>query len=136
MTNEASVTRDFKHWLEKNKPTGCTTYEFKIIKLDKKKSFAFNQVADHQIEYLLASLEGFWYKVADNAAINGFSSPKPFDAIWCKAEEAYVVPIFYLPRKIKTAVLIPIENFIAFKKNWSKKSVRLEDLDIFENIKL
>jgi hypothetical protein len=136
MTNEASVTRDFKHWLEKNKPSVCTTFEFKIIKLDKKKSFAFNQVADHQIEYLLASLKGFWYKIVDSASVGGFSSPKPFDAVWCKAEQAYVVPIFYLPHKVKTAVLIPIENFVVFKKNWAKKSVHLEDLDTFRNIKL
>lgn len=129
MTNEASVTRDFKHWLEKNnQPRETTCYEFKIVKLDKKKSFSFNQVAEHQVEYLLASLNGFWYKISDGAAINGFSQPKPFDSIWIKSADAYVVVIFYQPRKIKTAVLIPIWEFIKLRSSWKRKSIHLDEL--------
>jgi len=135
MTNEASVTRDFKHWLEKNKPQQTTCYEFKIVKLDKTKSFSFSQVAEHQVEYLMASLEGFWYKVADNAAINGFSSPKPFDAVWIKASQAYIVPIFFLQRRVKTAVLIPIWEFIKLRAEWKRKSIHLDELN-FEKIEL
>lgn len=135
MTNEASVTRDFKHWLERNKPNQTVCYEFKIIKLDKKKSFSFNRVAEHQVEYLMRSLEGFWYKVADNAAINGFSSPKPFDAVWIRSVNSYIVPIFYQPRKVKTAVLIPIWEFIKLRSTWKKKSIHLEELQ-FEKIEL
>lgn len=135
MTNEASVTRDFKHWLEKNRPTECTVYEFKIIKLDKQKSFAFSRVAEHQVEYLLASLEGFWLKIPDTSAINGFSSQKPFDVAWIKSKFAFVVPIFYLPRKIKTAVMIPILEFIKLRSTHPKKSIHLEELQ-FEKIEL
>lgn len=135
MTNESSVTRDFKHWLEKNQPRGTTCYEFKIVKLDKKKSFSFSQVPEHQVDYLVTSLNGFWYKISDGAAINGFSQPKPFDAIWIKATSAYVVPIFFQPRKIKTAVLIPIWEFVKLRASWKKKSIHLEELD-FEKVHL
>lgn len=135
MVNEASVTRDFKHWLEKNKPNQTNCYEFKIVKLDKTKSFSFSQVADHQVEYLLASLDGFWHKISDTSAINGFSSPKPFDAVYIKSQRSYVVPIFYKPRKIKTAVMIPIWEFIKLRSTWKKKSIHLEELQ-FEKIEL
>jgi hypothetical protein len=135
MTNESSVTRDFKHWLEKNKPNNTVCYEFKIIKLDKKKSFAFSQVAEHQVEYLMTSLEGFWYKISDGAAINGFSSPKPFDSIWIKASNSYIVPIFYEPRKVKTAFLIPIWEFIKLRAEWKRKSIHMDELT-FEKIEL
>lgn len=133
--NEASVTRDFKHWLEKNKPRSCTVYEFKIVKLDKQKSFAFNRVADHQIKGLLDSLEGFWLKIPDTSAINGFSSQKPFDSLWCVARDAFVVVIYYLPHKVKTAVLIPIKDFVKLKATYPKKSIHLEELQ-FEKVKL
>lgn len=136
MTNEASVTRDFKHYLEKNLPTKCTTWEFKIIKLDKKKSFAFNSVQPHQVEYLLASLRGFYFKIPDTSAINGFSSPKPFDSVYIKAKHSYVVPIFYLPRKIKTAVLIPIKDFIKIRDTHPKKSIHLEELSEYSQIQI
>ena len=133
--NEANVTRDFKHWLEKNKPTTTNCYEFKLVKLDKTKSFAFSQVAEHQIEYLMASLEGFWFKIPDQSAINGFSSPKPFDTIWIKATNSWVIPIFYQPRKFKTAVLIPIFEFIKLRSEWKRKSIHLGELN-FEKVEL
>lgn len=135
MTNEASVTRDFKHWLEKNKPSQTICYEFKIIKMDKKKSFSFSQVAEHQVDYLVSSLDGFWFKIPDQSAINGYSSPKPFDAVFIKSSQSYIVPVFYLPRSIKTAVLIPIWDFIKLRSTWNKKSIHLEELQ-FEKIEL
>lgn len=128
MANEATVTSDFKKWLDKNKPNVCTTYEFKIIKLEKKKSFAFSQVAEHQVEHLMASLEGFWLKIPDMSAVNGFSGQKPFDSVWIKAHESYVIPIFWYPRKTKLAVFIPIWEFIKLRATWKLKSIKMDEL--------
>jgi len=127
--NEASVTRDYKHYLEEHKPKETECYEFKLVNLEKTKSFAFNRVADHQLEGLLQSINGLWIKIPDTSAINGFSSQKPFDSIWIKSHESYVVIIFYLPRKFKKAFKIPVVDFMIMKHNWAKKSIRLEELE-------
>lgn len=133
---ERQLTTELQKYFKVN-PLGKTvTMEIKMVK----GSFAFNSVKPHQIDGLLASLQGLQHKISDSPIYEGsknrFTFKKPFDLIYIKADSAYVIPIFYVPHKVKTAVLIPIENFIAFKKNWAKKSVHLEDLDIFRNIKL
>jgi len=130
--NEASVTREFKHYLEEHKPKETECYEFKIVNLEKTKSFAFNRVADHQAEGLIQAVEGLWLKIPDTSAINGFSSQKPFDSIWIKAREGYVVPIFYSPRKFKKAFKIPVVDYLIMRDGWPRKSIRLEELETFE----
>jgi len=127
--NEAGVTRYWKLFLESNQPKDTECYELKLVNLEKTKSFAFDRVADHQVDALLASLEGFWYKIVDSAAINGFSAKKPFDAIWIKAKEAYVVVIFYLPRRYKKALLIPVKDFVKIRDRWERKSIRMDELE-------
>jgi len=127
--NESQITRDWKHYLEKHPPDKTECYELKLVNLSKTKSFAFNRVAEHQMVGLQTSLEALWLKIPDTAAINGFSSQKPFDVIWIKAYEAYVIVVFYEPRKFKKAVLIPIRDFVKLKNTWPKKSIKLEELE-------
>lgn len=127
--NESQITRDWKHYLEKHPPDKTECYEIKLVNLSKTKSFAFNRVAEHQIIGLQTSLEALWLKIPDTAAINGFSSQKPFDVVWIKSINSYVVVIFYEPRKFKAAVLIPIKDFIELKNTWTRKSIKLEELE-------
>lgn len=134
---ESNITTEWKHFIEKKKPLSTECYEIKIVDLSKKvKSFAFNRVADHQVLGLTNSLEGLWLKIPDTAASNGFSSQKPFDAIWIKAYSASVVIVFYQPRKFKKAIKIPISNFIKIRDNWKRKSIRMEELEKQKGIEI
>lgn len=103
----------FGKYLREQKQEGSFTYELKLIK---KGNFRFKQVQESQVEALQWSLNGFYYKIPDMAAKNGFSGSKPFDCLWMKASEAYVVPCFYLPRKYKIAYLIPVSLFVELRK--------------------
>jgi len=127
--NESSVTRDYKHYLEKNPPKETECYEFKIVNMAKVKSFAFSRVAPHQIHGLNSSLDGLWLKIPDMSAINGFSAQKPFDTVWIKSNKSFIVIIFYMPRKFKKAVKIPIKEFNGLVEEWDRKSIRLEELE-------
>lgn len=126
---ESDVTRDLKHYLAEHPPKTTETYEVKIVNLAKQTSFAFNRVAPHQVEGLCTSLQGLWHKISDTSAINGFASKKPFDVIWTVATGAFVVIIFYMPRRFKKAIKIPIHNYIKLYNSWPKKSIHMEDLE-------
>jgi hypothetical protein len=132
--NEAIITREWKHFLEEYPPKNTETYELKLVNLEKTKSFAFNRVAEHQIVGLMTSLEGLWLKIPDTAASNGFSSQKPFDVVYIKSLNSYVVVIFYQPRKFKKAIKIPIKTFIDLKNSWPRKSIKMEELEIQDEI--
>jgi hypothetical protein len=77
----------------------------------------------------MTSLEGLWHKIADTVSSNGGSRRKPFDAIWVKAYEAFVVVIFYKARTFTKAFKIPIKHWIRIKNEWKKKSIGMEDLE-------
>jgi len=132
--NEAGITPYVKRYVEKTGSANTECYEIKLVNLEKSKSFAFNRVAEHQIKGLLDSLEGFWYKIVDSAAINGFSAKKPFDSIWIKAKASYVVVVFYSPRKFKKALFVPIKRFVEIEKHWEKKSIKMEELEKQEGV--
>lgn len=105
----------FGKYLRQNPPKGNYCYELKIIK---KGNFRFKQVQEHQIEGLTMALEGFLHKITDMPWVQGrFSqTKKPFDCLWVKFDEAYVVPCFYKPREYKHAYLIPIQMFNQMRK--------------------
>jgi hypothetical protein len=126
---ESQITINWKHFIEKNKPNKTETYELKLVNLEKTKSFAFNRVAEHQILGLQTSLEGLWLKIADTTSLSGFTNQKPFDVIWIKSYEAYVIVVFYMPRKFKKAVLIPINDFVKLKEVFPRKSIKLNELE-------
>jgi len=133
---EASVTLNWKHYVEKNPPKVTQCWELKLVNLDKQKSFAFNRVAPHQVDGLLASLEGFWMKIPDTAASNGFSAQKPFDAVYIMSEESSVVVVFWKPRKYKKAIKIPIKTFISIRDAWPRKSIREEELVQIDGVEM
>ena len=130
---ERQLLTDFSKKIKELKPTGTVVYEAKMVKA---KSFRLASVAKHQVAGLLAALRGLWYKISDSPIYAGnksrFTFAKPFDAIWIKAEEAYIVPIFYQPRKKKTAYLIPIKDFTGIPG----KSVKEANLGKFVSIEL
>lgn len=110
---EAQIQSLFGTHLRQNPPSGNYAYELKIIK---KGNFRFKQVQERQCEALQLALNGFYHKIPDMAAQNGFSGSKAFDCLWVKFDETYVVPCFYKPREYKHAYLIPIQMFNQMRK--------------------
>ena len=111
------------------KPLETWAIEIKIVK---GKSFPFSDVKEHQVIGLTGAKKGLFYRIADQAwTAGGFQQKKPFDALWIKAENAFVVPVFYIPRKKKRAYLIPIEDFLKLAKDSIKKSITEEALTVF-----
>lgn len=93
------------------------------IKLVKEKRFNFKRLADHQEKSLLnaESITGEYHKLSDMSA-----DYKPWDCQRIANTPAYVVLVWYVPRKNKTAYYIRIRDFIAFK-NKSKMASITED---------
>lgn len=122
---ERSLTTIFSNYLKEHSRDFTETYEFKMVK---GLSFPFKSVQPHQIIGLQQSKLGLWYKIQDSPFGGNnqrFTSKKPFDGIWMKASEAFVVPIFYKERKYKKAFLIPIEEFLKFQGT----SIKLTELE-------
>lgn len=95
------------------------------LKLCKGKSLSFDSVADHQIKALTKAegSEGLYHKISDTASraagVAGFSrftAPKPFDCFFLKDTPAYVVIVFYVPSKKKTAYYIPVHEFVNMRQ--------------------
>lgn len=88
------------------------------LKLCKGKSLSFDSVADHQIKALLQveGSVGLYHKISDSPVSwqknMRFTAPKPFDCMFLKDTPAYVVVVFYVPSKKKTAYYIPIHEFV------------------------
>ncbi len=116
---EANIQTLFSKYMNNMLPCGTCAYELKLVK---GKSKPFDCVAEHQIKALLSVEVGrFYYKIPDTAAISGYTSPKPFDCM-TMAGKAYVVPVFYIPRKRKTAYLIKVADWIGMQENADRKS--------------
>ena len=134
--NEKTVIIAYKHFLEKHKPPANETFEFKYINVDKTKSFSFNRVADHQVYYLMTSLNGLWFKIPDMTSKDGHSQQKPFDTVWIVAKNAWVVVICYKTRVYKKAIKIPIKRFLEIKECWPKKSIKICELEKLPGIEI
>jgi len=119
------------------------------LKLCKGVSLPFSSVKPHQEKALLAAttMEGLYYKIPDqpvsemeedapkeneNNKQKGkkirFTLPKPFDCFLVKNTPAYVVIMFYVPRKKKTVYYIPIGDFLEMKNSVTRKSMTEEML--------
>ena len=120
-----------KKWLERKKPTETWVMEVKLIKNSTR--FPLSSVKEHQVAGLLGALQGFWIRLKDQPWLGkGFQTRKAFDGIWVKTDCAYVVPVFYIPRKKKMAYLIPIKGFLKLKG----KSVKEADLTEFVSFEI
>lgn len=98
----------------KNKVHGV--FELKIVK---GKSMPFSAVADHQVNALKdVSGTGLYHKISDASY-----DRKPFDCFFLCDTPAYVVPVWYVPRKRKTAYYIRIDTFLSAWSNSERKSL-------------
>lgn len=96
------------------------------LKITKKKSFIFDWVKPHQIRALTraSSDVGCYHKISDYSP-----NAKPFDCFNIVNTNAYVVVMFYEPRKNKSVYYIPIDEFLALQViTLPKKSIKEEDL--------
>jgi len=109
------------------------------LKLCKGASLPFSSVKPHQEKALLAAttMEGLYHKLADQpvSAIKGanvrFTLPKPFDCFLVKNTPAYVVIMFYVPRKKKTVYYVPIGDFLEMKDSVKRKSMTEAILEVY-----
>ncbi len=101
------------------------------LKFTKGKSIAFNALAEHQEKALLAvSGNGLYHKISDfpvfaNSGVR-FNRPKPFDCFYLSQTMAYVVVMFWIPRKKKNVYYIKIEDWIEMRTRADRKSATEE----------
>jgi hypothetical protein len=119
----------FKHYLANNPPKRATVYE---LKMEKGRSIRFDRVYDHQVAGLRqAKYKGVYHKIADQPAafVGGkrmhFGSKKPFDCLFLKGLEAYVVIMFYVPKQTKEAIFIDIDRWVDEKESSDRKSLTI-----------
>lgn len=128
----------FKHWLANNPPKRASVYE---LKLEKKKSIGFDRVYEHQIAGLRqAKHKGLYHKIADTPmSWHGdtpmrFGKPKPFDCLFLRDLDAFVVIMFYVPRETKRMYMIDIDvwcNEVATSKRRSLTEERAKEIAKF-----
>jgi len=119
---EAQFQTEFK---KRNQIHGC--FE---LKLCKGTSLSFSSIKEHQKQALLdiSSNIGLYWKIADapffkdEKARMRFTKPKPFDSFLLKDISAYIVVMFYTPRKKKNVIYIDIERFIRMEEETTRKS--------------
>lgn len=89
------------------------------LKLVKGKSLPFAAVETHQVKALADAegIEGCYHKLSDES-----SGKKPFDCFNLSGVPAYVVPVWYVPRKRKTAYYIPIGLYMIMELTADRKS--------------
>ena len=125
---EKNLQSIFSAWVKANrdKIPSTTVWE---LKMEKGTSFAFDRVADHQIEALLdAKHTGMYHKISDTPVSWGgkmrFTSKKPLDCMLIKNAEAFVVLCFYTPRKPKETLWIDVDRFIEVRDQSPRKSIQ------------
>jgi len=120
--------RDFQTLFGKHNPL----LGFFELKFCKGKSLPFSALADHQEGALLAvsSDMGLYHKITDQPVFTDsnvrFTHKKPFDCFKMAWTPAYVVVMFWIPRKKKIAYYIRIEEWIKMRKEATRKSLTEE----------
>ena len=123
---EAQMQTLFSHWVREHMPSTeySIAWELKLIKTQ---SFPFAKVPEHQINGLLSvKEEGLYHKISDSPIFKGqrtrFTAKKPMDCFLIKGQ-AYLVVLFYKPRKPKIMYWIDIDTFLQAKEDISRKSL-------------
>ena len=100
------------------------------LKFCKGTSLPFSSVAEHQEEALLAASgkgKGLFHKISDSPIFSDnktrFTRPKPFDCFLIREYPAYVVIMWWVPRKKKRAYYIHINDWIILKETAERKSI-------------
>lgn len=127
---ERDMQVQFGAWLRQFGFDSSAVFELKICN---GKSIAFDSVKGHQVDALVAAKEGgLYHKITDlplRAFKEGgfkmmrFGKPKPFDCFFVKKVKAYVVLMFYEPRKKKEALLIDITTWLSEQNESKRKSL-------------
>jgi len=123
---------------KKNTIIGC--FELKFCK---GKSLPFSALAEHQEQALSAvsSTKGLFHKITDSPFFKDannkmrFTRPKPFDCFFLNDTGAYVVIMFWEPRKKKNVYYIHIEDWIVMRETANRKSVTEDMADSHAYIK-
>lgn len=118
------------NYLKENPQNRNAVYELKMCKGN---AMPFNQVAEHQIEALKQAKQGnLYHKIADTPVSWGmntkmrFTAKKPFDCMNIYKAEAYIVIVYYKPRKKKDFIFIDVDDFIKEQENSDRKSLTEE----------
>lgn len=98
----------------KNRVVGA--FELKIVK---GRSMPFSAVQEHQVRALLKTENGGLYHKISDASYG----TKPFDCFYLDGLQAYVVPVWYVPRERKTAYYIRVGTFCAMQASAGRKSL-------------
>ncbi|MCK4499490.1 hypothetical protein KAU11_03285 [Candidatus Babeliales bacterium] len=101
------------------------------LKFCKGTSLPFSSLAEHQEKALLAatSKEGLFHKITDAPFFKDahnkmrFTRPKPFDCFYLQYIPAYVVVMWWEPRKKKNVYYIPIYAWISMRELVKRKSI-------------
>ena len=99
------------------------------LKFCKGKSLPFSALAEHQEKALIASAgnDGLYHKISDFPVFSNnkmrFNKPKPFDCLYLIAQPAYIVVMFWIPRKKKKVYYIYIDDWIAMREKADRKSM-------------
>jgi hypothetical protein len=121
---ESNFQQKFYEWIKDNQPELSAAYELKICKSS---SIPFDSVKEHQIEKLRqVKQKGLYHKISDVpfGHANGFRfhKPKPFDCLFVRGD-AWIVILFYKPRKKKEALFIDVDKFVEESKTVTRKSL-------------
>jgi len=124
---EKNLQSIFSAWVRANrdKIDKSTVWE---LKMEKGNAFAFDRLADHQIEALLnAKGMGMYHKISDVPVSWGgqmrFTHSKPCDCMLIKGADAFVVLCFYKLRQKKETLWIDVERFLKVKNESPRKSI-------------
>jgi len=98
--------------------TSTCAWELKICKTN---ALPFSSVAPHQLRSLKIAKHGvFRWKLGDYGYLN------PFDGFVLAKVPAYIVIVFYKPRKPISFLMIDIDVFLEEMKNSTRKSLTEE----------
>jgi hypothetical protein len=151
---ERNFYTPFRDWINQNvdmvnKEIGSNlVIEIKLVKsdsVDKIMSFPFDMVTEDEVENLkIATQEqGLPYKIPDmphrpKKCLNNNDCPlrfipkKPFDFFYISRSRAFVVVIFWVPRKKKIMYWINLNKFLEIKEYYNttldRKSIREQNL--------
>lgn len=105
---ERDIQRIFGKWIQANPPDETTVYELKMVK---GRSLGLDAVRPHQIPALKkAEGRGIYHKISDSPIFKGmktrFTAPKPFDCLYIREATAYLVIMFYKPRRPKECLFV------------------------------
>lgn len=103
-------------------------------KISKKKSIRFDAVQPHQLQFLDEVKSGIFFYKFNDFYIKNQTLKKPFDSLCLINEPAYIIVMFYIPRKKKNVYWIDIdiwkqnEYFFGEKGRHSIKETELEEI--------